>query len=301
MKFKSVVQSLLKQNYHVSHLYHRLRLWVEGLKSQDKIIVYTMAKVGSTTVWKSLEDANLDAPIYHIHTLNPASIKSAAEKNIANFPKLRFVNPETAQSEYLQSLLVQNVVQNPWHVVTLVRDPIAREVSNFFERLDGEISLGFDYRNKLKEIGEEKALKEVIDRFFKKHVDNRDTTDKDPFDWFNYDLKSSLDVDIFAYPPLAEKGYRIYTSKSARVLLLKTESLNDCCQSSFQDFLGLRDFKLVKSNVGSQKRYRNLYKNFLREVKLPTDYIEKIYSKKLVRHLYSDSELEVFSQRWKKS
>lgn len=105
MKNKSIIQSLLRQNYYVTHTYHRFHLWLEGQTSRDKIVVYAMPKVGSTTIWKSLESLSLSIPAYHIHTLSTEKINENVEIDKVNFQQLRFMYPETIQSEYLRSQL----------------------------------------------------------------------------------------------------------------------------------------------------------------------------------------------------
>ncbi|MEQ8466007.1 putative capsular polysaccharide synthesis family protein [Coleofasciculus sp. E1-EBD-02] len=299
MALKPLIQSSLRQDYRITHPYHRLRLWLEGLRSKDKIVIYQMSKVGSTTIWKSLESLNLDIPIYHVHTLRHEQISRAIERDKANFPKLRFMYPETIHSEYLRSQLDQKNIMHPWSVITLVRDPVAKILSSFFQNLEREFILGLDYRKKIKVEGDTKVLQEVIERFYQEKVDN--SRRKHPFEWFNFELKDNLDFDIFAAPSIAGSNYYIYNTKLARILLLKLESLNDSYQSAFQEFLGLQNANLVQANVGLQKRYKSLYKSFLRNVDLPVDYLDEIYQTELVRHFYSESEIEQFYQRWTRS
>ncbi|MEQ9356483.1 putative capsular polysaccharide synthesis family protein [Coleofasciculus chthonoplastes] len=299
MALKPLIQSSLRQDYRITHPYHRLRLWLEGLRSKDKIVIYQMSKVGSTTIWKSLESLNLDIPIYHVHTLRHEQISRAIERDKANFPKLRFMYPETIHSEYLRSQLDQKNIMHPWSVITLVRDPVAKILSSFFQNLEREFLLGLDYRKKIKVEGDTKVLQEVIERFYQEKVDN--SRRKHPFEWFNFELKDNLDFDIFAEPSIAGSNYYIYNTKLARILLLNLESLNDSYQSAFQEFLGLQNANLVQANVGLQKRYKSLYKSFLRNVDLPVDYLDEIYQTELVRHFYSESEIEQFYQRWTRS
>ncbi|MEO1297853.1 MAG: putative capsular polysaccharide synthesis family protein, partial [Cyanobacteria bacterium J06636_16] len=223
----------------------------------------------------------------------------AAAKGKLNFPKLRFIYPEIVQSEYLRKQLDSNTAKFPWYVITLVRDPIAKTLSLFFQQLEQELLMGADYRRQIQEEGQEKVLQEIIIRFYQEHVDNPER--KHPFYWLNREIKNNLAFDIFAEPPLSEEGYRIYKAATANILLLKLESLSDCYKMAFQEFLGLQDFQLVQSNVGTQKRYGSLYKSFLKQVNLPTDYIDEIYSSQWVTHLYSALEIERFYQRWQKS
>ncbi|MFP5272239.1 putative capsular polysaccharide synthesis family protein [Coleofasciculus sp.] len=292
-----VLNSLIKENYRIKHPYYRLRLWLEGLHSKDKIVIYQMGKVGSTTIWKSLQSLNLNIPIYHIHSLNHERIRKAIETDQANYRKLHFMYPETLHSEYLRSQLDRKNIVNPWSVITLVRDPIAKILSGFFQKLEGELLLGFDYRKKIKAEGDTKIVQEIIEGFYKERVENPSRIH--PFEWFNFELKDHLNVDLFAASTLAGRNYYIDNTKLARVLWLKLESLNDSYQSAFKDFLGIQNFNLVQANVGLNKRYKNLYKIFLRNVNLPVDYLDNIYQTELVRHFYSKSEIEQFYQRWK--
>ncbi|NET32778.1 MAG: sulfotransferase family 2 domain-containing protein [Cyanothece sp. SIO1E1] len=296
MNIKPLLQPLLRQNYYVTHVYHRLRLWGKSLNSRDKIVIYQMGKVGSTTIWKSLESLNLDIPVYHVHYLKSESVKRSLEKARIDFPRLRFIYPEVVQAEHLRNQLNQNCIETPWHVITLVRDPIAKMLSSFFQTLERDLLLGSDYRKRIKKEGYEKVLEEIISRFYDEYVHNPNR--KHPFCWFDYELKKNLNIDIFNETPLSNKNYHIYNATAAKILLLKLESLSNCYQDAFYEFLGFQDFKLIRSNVGSQKRYGNLYKDFLDGIDLPVDYIDKIYSSDLVKHFYSDLEIEEFYRRW---
>jgi len=294
--FKLFFQSLLKQNYHVTHSYHRLRLWAADLTKKEKIVVYQMGKVGSTTIWKSLEASRFDAPIFHVHTLNSKKIARSLEADRVNFPKRRFIYYEVVQEEHLRRQLDRKHGQTLWNVITLVRDPIAITLSSFFQKLEVEIPLGLDYREKMKTEGRDSVLKEIRERFYEECVYNSDW--EHPFEWFNHELRDNFNVDIFEGSPLEKKDYFIYRAVATNVLLLKLESLNNCYQNAFRAFLGLQNFELVPSNIGLQKRYKTLYKAFLKEVNLPSDYIDRVYTSPLVKHLYSESEIEKFYQRW---
>ncbi|NJM97415.1 MAG: hypothetical protein HC800_09795 [Phormidesmis sp. RL_2_1] len=282
MKVRSFLQPLLRQNYYVTHSYHLLRLWREGLNRRGKIIIYQMGKVGSTTIWKSLESANLGVPLYHVHTLSPEKIDKRVEYDRINFSKRRFIYYESMQAEYLRGQIDHNQVNSSWRLITLVRDPIAKMISSFFQKLEIEIPLGLDYRKEVAKEGEEKVLKSLSERFCKECVYNSDW--EHPFEWFNHEIRANFDVDIFSETPLSGKDYCIYDAGTAKILLLKLESLNTCYESAFQEFLGLQNFNLVQSNIGSQKLYKNLYKAFLEQVDFPIDYIDKVYNSELIKH-----------------
>jgi len=292
IKPKSAIRLLLKQNFHATHQYHRLRSWLEGKFGKDKVVIWQMGKVGSSTIWKSLESLHLDMLVYHVHFLETNKVNEIIERDRNNFSKLKFIYTETSQSEYLRSQL-DSGIQGHWNIITLVRDPVAKTLSHFFQVLEHQRRLGFDHQ---KEEDETLLLQTAISQFHQKHVEN--LNGRHPFEWFNYELKENLHFDIFSAESLSDKDYCIYNTPNAKILLLKLETLNIACKAAFKDFLGIDDFTLVASNVGLQKRYGSLYRRFLDEVDLPISYLDAIYQTDLVKHFYSEFEIERFYHRW---
>ena len=298
MKLKSIAQSLLRQNYYVTHSYHLCRLWWEGLKTPDKIIVYQMGKVGSTTIWKSLEALNLGIPIYHVHGITHHSVQKQVTKSKERFQKLRAIYIEIAQAEYLRNQLDSQTITKPWNVITLVRDPIAQTLSSFFQALEMERKLGFTFRETLSPETHDQAVHEIVQRFHRDYVNNAER--EHPYAWFDREMKVSLGINVFIDTTSEVSDYYICSGEKASVLLLKLESLNNSYKKAFRDFLGIQDFHLVTSNLGSQKsRYGSFYKDFIDRVRLPDHYLDSVYYSPLVRTFYSDAEIEDFYQRWR--
>ena len=92
----------------------------------------------------------------------------------------------------------------------------------------------------------------ILERFNNTYINNSHR--QHPFNWFNSELKANLDIDLLSEPALGMEGYRIYTVKRAKVLLLKLElyqtvidyySLRFQIEFNFRDakqFWGLEDF-----------------------------------------------------------
>jgi len=117
--------------------------------------------------------------------------------------------------------------------------------------------------------------------------------------WFDRELKSVFGVDVYAIPFDPAKGYEIYESEKARVLLVRLEDLRSRAPVAFGDFLGLGDFRLADTNVAEAKGYADVYRRFVASVRLPHDYIERMYDSRYARHFYSEDELDAFRLRWK--
>ena len=65
--------------------------------------------------------------------------------------------------------------------------------------------------------------------------------------------------------------------------------------------MGIEDFELTKDNVGEKKWYAPAYKQALEELKLSKEYVEACYRTRLVRHFYSEVDIQKFRQKWSKN
>ncbi len=81
------------------------------------------------------------------------------------------------------------------------------------------------------------------------------------------------------------------------LLILKLETSDGVKEKAIADFLGLKEFKLVRTNVGKNKNYRDIYKEFKQNLKLPLSYVEKMCSSKYFNHFYKEEEIrKVYSR-----
>ena len=79
--------------------------------------------------------------------------------------------------------------------------------------------------------------------------------------------------------------------------MLRLEDLNRVGQKVLRDFLNLKQFQLVQANVGEQKEYSDLYREF-KKIPLPASYLEKMYASMYARQFYTDEEIQGFYQKW---
>ena len=105
-------------------------------------------------------------------------------------------------------------------------------------------------------------------------------------------------VDGYDQPFAPARGYAVYHSDTADVLLLKLEMLNQAAPAAVRDFLGLSAFELVESNTADDKSYADLYKAFRRQLRLPDAYLDRVYGSRFARHFYSPAELDAFRRKW---
>lgn len=296
---KSFVKYLISKNYYLSRWW-----WKRGLKHSlqasrgDPIIDYQMGKVGSSTIRVSLTERGLDQAFYHVHFLNPvrvAEIERQRRQYFGTDKHALLTRPWTYQFLYDQ---IQKKDRR-WKIITLVREPIARNISTFFENLDVVVkpdgktyAIRSDYYGIDIEVTPDN-IEPLISLFFERLQHDR------PLRYFDDEIKTVFGLDVYSGEFPAEKGYRIYPGDNADLLLIRLENLNDCAVEAFKAFMDIDDFSLVQTNVGSEKIYAPLYSAFKQRIRIPDDYIDRMYNAKYTRYFFTDEEIRGFRQKWK--
>lgn len=268
---------------------------IEAIR-RDPIIVHQMGKVGSKTIelslLKTFETLGIEVPVYHTHALNEFEIGrnlAAREQNQRN-PESRLA--ALAHGERVRMLIDENPDQH-WNVITLVRDPIARNIAAFFHNLREYIP---DWRERYT-VGALNAH-EVQEVF----LEVASAYDRLAL-WFDIQIKAipAFGIDVYATPFPRELGYKIYPgSAQANLLLIRLENLTECAAKAMQEFLGIENFTLYNTNVADVKVYADLYHAFTK-LPFPSGYVEKIYKTQLARHFYNEVELDMFKRKWTKN
>ena len=245
---------------------------------QDPLVIYQMGKVGSSSLYHSLLDHPVPNPIYQVHYLTDSKVESYSE---------RAARPQHIQdSRELLDLLEEQADIQPYYL-SLVRDPVSRNLSAFFENLPEYIQreelLALDRGDQLQ------ALKEAFLQAYPHQI---------PLTWMEDELESFLGVDIFQQDFPVQDGCQIIPSENAHLLILRTEDLNRRAPEALRTFLGIADLTLSDRNQADQKWYSSLYQDFKDWLTLPEAYLEEMYSSRYARHFYTPGEIESFRARW---
>jgi hypothetical protein len=264
------------------------------------VIVYQMGKVGSTTIRESLETLNLNSPIYHSHLLTKKRIDETEQKRKKFFRTSRHSYLQRSWlNEFLRKQIDKGLDGKKWKIITLTREPIARNISTFFENLDirqlnstNKYEISSDYYDIKPIIIGIDDIHCLFDLFFDRLKHDS------PLDFFDRELKSVFGIDVFASEFPKKKGYKIYEDEKADVLLIRLENLNQCAGASIKEFLGIDNFRLFEKNIGTNKVYAPLYKKFKKNIVLPNNYLDKYYKSKFMRHFYTEKEIINFRALW---
>jgi Putative capsular polysaccharide synthesis protein len=298
---------LTSGSYHLAKLRSHLHyLW--SLRKKP-LLVYQMGKVGSSTIVSSLraqESVSSVYSIYHIHWLTADHLREEDRRYIdarnrfrgTPLSKQRFYPTHVWIGQWLSGRIDETKDTMRWKIITLVRDPIAKNLSSFFQNLEN--MLGYDYRHNLQIKSTEDIICDLTKLLHEHYLgDNTKRIASDPLTWFDLELKSVFSIDVFATEFPTDKGYKIYESPRTKVLLLKLEDINRCAGDAFREFMGIENFMLLRSNIGTRKVYSELYETFLKAIHLPQHYIDRVYQSKYSRHFYSAQEIEAFRAKWK--
>ena len=170
-------------------------------------------------------------------------------------------------------------------MITPVREPIARNVSLFFENLL-EFHIPADSHPDLYNV-------EKLSDIFIKEV--RHST---ALTWFDVEMKAMLGIDVYRYLFPKEKGFLTIKEGNIDLLLLKIEIDKLIKEQAIAEFLNIENFHLIEENVAKNKIYAKMYQKFIQNVNLPLWYIETMCRSKYIRHFYSDGEIESVRIKW---
>lgn len=246
-----------------------------------------MGKVGSQSVVSSLERSELGRPVLHVHFLTDAGLEREARSYRSNWePSQRAAHVFSGQA--LRSRRKRRP-EECWDVVTLVRDPVARNLSSFFQI--GERQYGQDFASVQSD--PEGARRRLTEAFL-----NRFDAHDHPLCWFEAEFERALGIDVYATEFGHDEGFTIIEGRAARVLVLKLERLAEASGEAFRRFFGLSELPLAERNITDDKAHGDLYRRFVDDIRLPQEYLERMYSSRFARHFFTPAEVDGLISKW---
>ena len=219
------------------------------LDKQVPVFVYQMGKVASTSIYKSIRK-NYNGVVLHAHSFRKDNKKADIRQ---------FYEYCLRQDSYVK-------------IISLIREPIARNISAFFENFTRDTNSKFTNHSF--------SLKELFLKNYNHNI---------PLIWFDNNIKKKFSIDVFNYP-FPDCGFQIIKENNVELLIMKHDIINSVKESIIKEFLLIDKFTIVNKNVGSKKKYAKTYKEF-KKLTLPEWYIEKMISSKYMKHFYHNETL----------
>ncbi len=236
------------------------------------MVVYQMGKVGSTSIQRSLLAQGCRS--YHTHDLGYGGSVSAA------LLKGSMVQARRRYMAYrLTRLLRDDVRYERVKLITPVREPVARNVSAFFQTLP------------IRAVREQ-SVAGLQRRFIETYKHTL------PLDWFGRKFRPAVGVDVMASGFDAEQGWVCLAGPRVSVLVLKCELSDAVKAGCVGDFVGVEGFTLGRDNAAGDKAVAGVYRAFCDSLVLPGDLLERMMGAAYTRHFYTEAERAAMAARW---
>src|SRR2546423_1733081 len=247
------------------------------------VLVYAMPKVASTSVVEALRSVE-GVSVFQVHLISAARIRRLREDMRRR--GLGGLGHDAGDIADLGHALDAKLIRprRPAKVVSLVREPVARNISFYFEMLD----VLWQTKNAHENVGLERLMSEFQDRFTHERV----------LEWFDEEFKPVLGIDVYEHTFPREAGFLRIDSGPYEVLLMRHDLDDRLKEKLLADLVGVRAVSLAPKNVGARKAYSDTYREFLSRVRLSEDYVDRMLGSKYARHFFEADELARLRAKW---
>ncbi|MCU0286868.1 MAG: putative capsular polysaccharide synthesis family protein [Acidobacteria bacterium] len=261
-------------------------------KIVDPILIYQMGKVGSTSVYNSLKCAGISNSLFHVHQLSDEGIKRK-EMWLKHHEALEipWVKEDLQYIKKIKELITRNRSEFQWKIITMTRDPVSVKLSAFFENIEVYGNTVFDSPDKVN-------IAKTIDCIRKEAFDLEKINGDYYHVWFDEELKTVFDIDVYQVPYDFNKGYTIITKEEVSVLVMRIEDMSESFQDAMAEFLKIDKIKLIKDNTADNKKYWHEYQTVLKNFKLPLEFLDLIYATPYARHFYRNDKNRKSWEKW---
>jgi hypothetical protein len=253
----------------------RLLLASRGVPGFTPVIVYQMAKVGSSAVVGPLRA--LGVPAFHIHRMNRDHLEEMRAVRAA----LGWRIPPIPRHDQIGLQLRERVIRRlrPAKIITLVRDPIARNLSSYFEHLDAIWN---------RDHAHESVSIEALQAGFAERF-----THDEPLTWFDDEIRPVLGIDVYE-TPFPASGIQALDD----LLILRTELDDEVKASAVAKFLGLGRLSVTATNETTGKRKGDVYRQFRATLRLDPNYVDRMLDARYTSHFYTDDQRAALRRKY---
>lgn len=246
------------------------------------LLIWQMGKVGSKSVETALASVNYPGAIFHVHVLSNELIKRGEVLKRAQ----QFGN----RAHYYNIALRQRLQSDPrkWKVISLVREPIGRNISAFFQNID-LYGAGLNCHDP-------QDLDKTVNTLMQRFVNDFDHLRA--LEWMALELEAIGGFNVYGQPFPVETGYQVLETGNKQALILRVDDLDRIGEVALRSFTGLPEIHLNSENVGDSKSYGVVYKAFKERLVLDRKYVQAMYDSQYAQHFYTSEERRFFAGRY---
>lgn len=210
----------------------------------ELLVVYSMGKVGSTTISKSLLESGKFC--FDIHTLDRELLLSRLQQNVdaGTIPSTHISQSQFLYYKFRSTSKVK--------IITLIRDPFSRNISAVFQNLqqsNGTPSLA--------------QIQHLIERYDVPFACN----------WIDREILKNTNIDLYDKPFSPQDKYSVIKEGQFEILTIRTD-LDDRIKAGIISDFVQRPITIQKHNAAENKWYSELYQDFFDTGKLSKEWIE---------------------------
>lgn len=250
------------------------------------VLVHQMGKVGSTTIMDTLGPTPAGDRLFHVHYLSD-QLDAVGDLHVRSgiLPEPQHIFDSYALRDALERHPERRV-----KVISLVRDPVARQISDAFQNPEFA----------------DRELRDASGQFDAQRVTaylNQRFSDPDflwgPRHWFDVEIKAVWDIDVYD-KPFADDGLQIYSSARADLLVYRLEDLDTRRLRALGPFLGFSPFLVreVRGNVREESDDAGVYAKVKSSVRLHRRVLEQVYDHRSCRYFYTPEMIGRMIDRW---
>lgn len=235
-------------------------------------VVYTMGKVASSSVSTAIIAAGL--PCHDIHSLDAEYLKKSAKEYL---DRGQYPPPHICVSMAHRDRLM--VKPKRCLYISLVRDPIARNLSAFFQNLHEQKA----------EIRDETDARRMFAKFQETYFHSV------PLSWLDREFGKQVGIDVYA--DSFDHAARYCHIKRSNTVIFRTDCPDETKSAVLSKALGQR-IEVKRENDSNNKEYNEIYSNVKLAATFSAGFVDKMYSSKYARHFWSAAEREVMAAKW---
>jgi len=195
--------------------------------------------------------------------------------------------------EAVEARRIIHETDRPIDLIVPVREPIARNVSNFFYLM----SLGTFPTLDPETLRHDPDLLDTLRRAFAARADHWT-----PVRWFQEELLDPFGIDAFddaRWGPFdPARGLRVSEHGRCRLLILRCDLPDERKAAAIADYLGIAPFALARENVGDDHSTASLYRRFRQSPGLLPEYADWMHGSAPARAFFTPAELAEARQKW---
>ncbi len=235
------------------------RYWRE-YTAPPHIYVYQMGKVGSLSIFKTIEKYRPKGIAVHAHR----------------------VSMLTDVIQYALKFRLR--ARLPVYVICPIRAPLDRNVSAFFQSFDEFTGAPVSAKD---------WTAEELRKLFLEHYRHNVC-----LEWFELHFRPLFGIDVYATEFPKDRKWCTYEHGAVKALVYRADLPKEEQVRVVSKFLSLKMDEMVVANESSNKEYSRLYAEFCQKISLPKYYRRIMTASHFCRHFWTEEEARSMDEKW---